>query len=175
MIVGICGYAGVGKDTAADGLKKLGFTKLSFGDKVRELAKPIAEFFGLDISVRQDKKFIRPILVDIGRIGRQVHSDIWIKPVVAYMDNNPEQDFVIADVRYLNEAQEILKRDGMLFYIERPNYGPANDEEYHSIEIIKHLLHDSLIHIYNNRDIKTLREQVREIVENEKIKREVMK
>ena len=170
MIVGMCGYAGVGKDTAADALVRLGFFKLAFADMVRGLAMPIAHYFGLDLNNRKDKEILRPILVDIGRIGRQIKHDMWIKPVMTYIDEHPGLDFVIPDIRYHNEADEILKRDGLIFYIERPNYGPANDEEYHSIEIIKQLLKDDLIYIYNNRDVKTLQERIKEIVENEKIK-----
>lgn len=38
MILGIDGYAGVGKDTTADILVKEGFTKVSFADHLRESA-----------------------------------------------------------------------------------------------------------------------------------------
>ena len=63
MIIGIDGYAGVGKDTVADLFVKVGFTKISFADALREATVystgfPLETFIDRDI---KDKPFLEPL------------------------------------------------------------------------------------------------------------------
>ena len=65
MIIGIDGWAGVGKDTVADILVKDGFVKVSFADALREAAShsfniPINHFLDRDI---KDAKFKKPLIL----------------------------------------------------------------------------------------------------------------
>lgn len=63
MIIGIDGYAGAGKDTVADIFVKVGFTKISFADALREATVhstgfPLSTFIDREI---KDKPFLEPL------------------------------------------------------------------------------------------------------------------
>lgn len=63
MIIGIDGYAGAGKDTVADLFVKVGFTKISFADALRE-AVVHSTGFSMDTFIDReikDKLFLEPL------------------------------------------------------------------------------------------------------------------
>src|SRR5690554_6717539 len=70
MIIGIDGYAGAGKDTAADMLVKEGFTKVSFADSLRE---SVVHATGLPLNLfldrdTKDKPFDKPYVLNSSTI-----------------------------------------------------------------------------------------------------------
>ena len=70
MIIGIDGYAGAGKDTAADILVKEGFTKVSFADSLRE---SVVHATGLPLNLfldrdTKDKPFDKPYVLNSSTI-----------------------------------------------------------------------------------------------------------
>jgi hypothetical protein len=140
MIVGLLGFIGSGKGTAGDILKDLGFTPLSFAKGVKDVA---AEMFGwprhllegdTDASRKwreQPDKFWskefgkeftpRLALQLMGtEVGRYVfHQDFWVIKMKKYIMENPEQNFVITDVRFRNEMQFVHDHGGILIEIQR--------------------------------------------------------
>lgn len=140
MIVGLLGFIGSGKGTAGDILKDMGFTPISFAKGVKDVT---AEMFGWprhllegDTQHSRDwrekpddfwsyefgKEFTPRLALQLmgTEVGRDVfHKDFWVIKLKNYIDNAPEQNFVITDVRFQNEIQFINRQGGTLIEIER--------------------------------------------------------
>jgi len=148
MIVGISGYGGAGKDTAADVLvAEAGFVKMSFADPMRAMAAAMNPIVGIRrdefeqavpvryveavgrIGYREAKDTypeIRTFLQRLGTdAGREVLGrDVWVN---AQMDRIRDGiDVVLADMRFKNEAAAVESRGGLTVRIERPDCGPVN-------------------------------------------------
>lgn len=140
MIVGLLGFIGSGKGTAGDILKGIGFTPLSFAKSVKDVT---AEMFGWprhllegDTEVSRKwreepdafwskefgKNFTpRYALQLMGtEVGRDVfHQDFWVIKLKKYITSNPEQNFVITDVRFKNEMDFVQSSGGILIEVQR--------------------------------------------------------
>lgn len=166
MIVGFCGYSKSGKDTAAIPLIKRGYQRLAFADQLKET---VAEVLGIEVdSVERMKEALRPLLVEFGRAARMVNRDFWVDSVEDKINNihfRRGLDVVITDVRYENEVDMICRNDGIVYYIHRPDFGPANFEEAESIGSIC----DSrmLLSIHNDGTVDELETKVVDIVMGE--------
>lgn len=156
MIVGLSGYARSGKDEAAKALvNNHGFQRRAFADKLREVLlaiNPIVDIqsvkvraFAPDerVEVRVSNVIetygwdgykesvygneVRSLLQRLGtEAGRKLISDtIWIDATLGG-PNDTEHDIVVTDVRFPNEASEIINRGGMLIRLHRPGVEPAN-------------------------------------------------
>jgi hypothetical protein len=140
MIVGLLGFIGSGKGTAGDILKDMGFTPVSFAKGVKDVA---AEMFGwprhlLEGDTQKSREWReqpdefwskefgkdftpRYALQLMGtEVGRDVfHKDFWIIKLKKYIEENPDQHFVITDVRFMNEVDFVYDHAGILIEIER--------------------------------------------------------
>jgi hypothetical protein len=140
MIIGLLGFIGSGKGTAGDLLKDMGFTPVSFAKGVKDVA---AEMFGwprhlLEGDTQKSREWReqpdefwskefgkaftpRYALQLMGtEVGRDVfHEDFWVIRLKKYMEENPDQHFVITDVRFGNEIQFVHNQSGILIEIER--------------------------------------------------------
>jgi len=144
MIIGVIGFIGSGKGTAADVLvEKHGFVKLSFADAVKDAT---AAIFGWQRSLlegdteesrifRETKdewwsektgKNITPRLALqlMGtEAGRDVfHKDVWVYALERKMEMY--QNVVIADVRFPNEIEWMRSKGGFAVRVTR---GPDPD------------------------------------------------
>jgi hypothetical protein len=148
LIIGIGGYAGAGKDTAASYLvEKHGFEQRAFAAKVRQVAKLFGDNYRIQTSVcmapsynevlrdaggyeqaKRQHPAIREYLVKIGHGVRQILGDsLWRDQV---LETIAEDDcVVISDCRYENEAQAVLDRDGIVVWLDRDGVVPANETE----------------------------------------------
>ena len=140
MIVGLLGFIGSGKGTAGDILKDMGFTPVSFAKGVKDVT---AEMFGwprhlLEGDTQRSREWReqpdefwskefgksftpRYALQLMGtEVGRDVfHKDFWVIKLKKYIEDNPEQNFVITDVRFENEIKFVHDQSGILIEIER--------------------------------------------------------
>lgn len=140
MIVGLLGFIGSGKGTAGDILKDMGFTPISFAKGVKDVT---AEMFGWPRHLLEGdtqhsrewrekpddfwsyefgKEFTPRLALQLmgTEVGRDVfHKDFWVIKLKNYIDNAPEQDYVITDVRFQNEIQFINRFGGTLIEIKR--------------------------------------------------------
>ena len=141
MIIGMCGLIGTGKDTVADILvNNYNFKKLSFADKLKD---GVATVFSWDRQMlegttdesrkwreqkdefwsRETNEHITPRLVlqmfgtDCMRNG--FYNGIWVSLVKQQILQNPQQHFVIPDVRFENEAEMIRSIGGKLWRVKR--------------------------------------------------------
>ena len=141
MIIGLTGYAQSGKDTVANILvDRYGFTRIAFADKIRELlyeANPmydsiVGEPLFVKAKVDRDgweeaKKspHIRRLLQTTGVAARKLFGeDFWVKQ--ALKDISPDGNYVIADVRFENEADMIKALYGQVWRVRRQNVEPVN-------------------------------------------------
>jgi hypothetical protein len=140
MIIGLCGYSRSGKDTAADVLvDNFGFKKyhlaqtmkdclgLIFGwdaDYIENHKEEIDPTFG--ISPRQvlrafGTEFAQQTLCNMfPQFNEKVGRKLWIYSLLAQIPL--DQDSVIADVRFLHEAEEIKNAGGIIVRVGRPGY-----------------------------------------------------
>ena len=140
MIVRLLGFIDLGKGPAGEILKDLGLTSVSFAKGVKDVA---AEMFGwprhlLEGDTEQSRQWReqpdkfwseefgreftpRLALQLMGtEVGREVfHSDFWIIKLKNYIQKNPNQDYVITDVRFQNEIEFVHQNKGILIEIQR--------------------------------------------------------
>ena len=141
MIIGLCGFIGSGKDTAADFLVQSGFQKESFADTLKDTASAI---FGWDRNLLEGhtkearewreqvdpwwaERLAMPTLTPrwvLQYIGTDVfrnnfHSDIWVASLEKKLYDNKDKDIVISDCRFPNEVKAIQKAGGKVAWVKR--------------------------------------------------------
>jgi len=141
-LIGFCGYARSGKDTAAKVLIERGWKRVAFADALkadvayaleRSLCK-IADGGVLSETLIEDhKEAFRPLLVEYGRAMRRVRASYWIDramiEVRALSDGVYGNSVAVTDVRYQNEVDAIHAAGGKVIMILRSGVLPANAEE----------------------------------------------
>lgn len=141
-IIGLCGFAGSGKSTAANFLvREHGFTRLSFATAVKDIT---AILFGWDRerlngTTPQDRLWREePDLFWSARMQRpwtprialqfvgtdlcrqHVHENIWAEQVVAQIRRlGPTAKVIIDDVRFVNEIQTLRGIGAHLLIVHR--------------------------------------------------------
>ena len=176
MIIGIFGYAGAGKDTAADALP---FTKIAFADPLRTAC---AALFNLEMPVPPDEKTTPgPVGVSYRRAMQVMGTDVvrdqfsslfpelnhegndhWVE--LLFKRIKPGENYVITDVRFLNEAEAVVKNGGVLVYIKRGSSSDSHPSETGINAILTSTL--SFIIIDNVGTIEDLQSAMRAMVES---------
>ncbi len=140
-IIGVCGFIGCGKGTVGDILvEDYGFTKLSYADRLKDT---VSTLFGWDRGMVEgdtpDSREWRetpdpwwsqelgydltPRLV-MQRVGtdcmrRGLDGQIWVLMVKQVLEQNPQTNYVIPDVRFYNERDLIRKMNGEVWRVKR--------------------------------------------------------
>lgn len=118
-VFGITGNMGAGKDTVANALIELGICdkRLAFADVLKEAEKLI---FNEPLpSIR--RKLLQGIGVRMRDLSHIIYrtKDVWILPVNDKINLFRDMNFVISDVRFLNEAQWLIDTQrGILIYVD---------------------------------------------------------
>lgn len=165
-IIGLCGFAGAGKDTVASMICEKGFKQVAFADKLRDFAAALNAFIpeaddyyvniiekhGYDVAKRYVPG-IREYLIRIGHCARTtIYESIWIDSALKYNDHDK---IVVSDVRYPNEADAIHALGGVVWRITRPGFDGIHETEKASVPLVQC---DSVIE--NNGTFNNLQEQV---------------
>jgi hypothetical protein len=143
MIIGLSGYAQVGKDTVANYLvEHYGFVKVSFADPIREALYrlnpniAIGEFASASLAsavdhmgweeVKRSSSEARSLLQRFGtEVGRDMFGkDFWVNQ--ALLRAKEHENVVFADTRFENEAEAIQANGGQVWRIEKYGHGPVN-------------------------------------------------
>lgn len=155
LIIGLCGYAGSGKDTAAQGLLWTGeWAHASFAAKLKDFlaaANPLVpvyrgmpgyEAFNLadtePVHVRYSE-YVEEVGLETAKenpevraLLQRVGTDAGRKVlgedvwVDAALNDLPMGHVVFTDVRFPNEAAAIQDAGGYIIRVNRPGHGPAN-------------------------------------------------
>lgn len=152
-LIGFCGYATSGKNTAAEELNNYlksinnntTYKMVGFADTLKGDIKQCIDFaksYGIDTTTQEFKTKFRPMWVLWSRVAKDITNDkkIWVKRLFDIIDKCCD-DFAICDVRYDYEVDEIINRGGVVIFITRPDVIYANDEEKQSFEEIKNKHH----------------------------------
>lgn len=168
QIIGICGFIGSGKDTAADYLVNFHeFRRDSFAATLKDA---VAAVFGWDRELLEGrtkqarewreqidpwwaKRLDMPDLTPRWVLqwwGTEVcrksfHNDIWIASLEARLRNSND-NIVISDCRFPNEIRAIKEAGGKVIWVQRgelPSWhimaGKANNGDAFAAEKLKHL------------------------------------
>lgn len=120
MLIGLAGYAQVGKDEVAKILVGQGFTRFAFADKLKDLATRLHYWSG------SKDELGRLHLQYLGDQARQVLGDsVWIDAMMR--DASHIDNVVISDVRYPNEVKAVQDAGGLVLRVTRPDAGPINN------------------------------------------------
>lgn len=151
MIIGFCGYPGVGKDTAAKILvEKYGFVRIAFADPLRECVfklNPMVMYhgetyflqhwidkFGWDKCKTEIPEVRRLLQVFGTEVMREtVDPHIWVYLAKKKLYSKPVRDVVFTDVRFTNEANWLSDCGAKIYRIHREGCTPVNNhksEEY---------------------------------------------
>jgi hypothetical protein len=139
-LIGLTGYAQVGKDTFASILvEKYGYRRIAFADTIRSFLyevnpmvgcspsgylKELVNLVGWDKAKQEPQ--VRRLLQDTGVAARTlIGEDVWISAALADLD--PSEKVVVTDVRFKNEAEMIRLLGGQLWRIKRFNTNAVND------------------------------------------------
>ena len=152
MLIGLAGFSRVGKDALC---KELGWYRVAFADALKKFCQPLFDEIGIDQFDAAQKEIARPVLVAVGKAARQIDTNFWIDRVYLPIGVN----VCVTDVRYVNEVKLIHQNHGKVFLVQRPGYGPANDEEERSFAEINET-YPSLPVIHNDGTIEWAARQV---------------
>jgi hypothetical protein len=165
MLLGLCGFAGVGKDEVRRILEQeYGFRGVAFADRLRAVVEKTNPYLpdahdyyttvvtklGYDVAKRTYPS-IRAFLVKLANAAREELGDsTWVEPVLPLhneprpstihyteRDRTTDKRVVVSDVRYANEARRVETRGGVVLRIVRPGHEAANDVEKQSLAEVK--------------------------------------
>ena len=148
MIIGLAGYARVGKNTLASMIvnepdASMKMVQGAFADRLKKEVGDMLTAVKIPRSVlTNDKENYRDLMVFWGRTRRRQNPDYWVDIVMNQYRKLKESSkgndflFIITDVRYMNEVEAILKEGGKVYIVQRELTGPANKEEADSLKEI---------------------------------------
>ncbi len=151
MIVGLMGFAGAGKDSAAAHLTEHhGFVRVAFADPLKAVYYGLNPTVPLDLDAQETLgidhwnlplqflvdtygwdgakgvKAVREGLQALWALVRDnLHPEAWIDGALRKADGVDR--CVITDMRYTNEIEAIRSIGGHVVRVDRPGVGPAND------------------------------------------------
>lgn len=144
MLIAIHGFKQSGKDTLADLLvKEYGFKKVAFADRLKEALHLIfnvprawlwgsdedkqkltkvawSDFENFDKSEKDDETFlsVRELMqIFATEICRSKIPGIWYR----YLPIHPEENLVVSDLRFSNEAEFLKENKAILIKVNRPS------------------------------------------------------
>lgn len=141
-IIGLTGYAGVGKTSVADYLwSNHDFERISFADPIRKMLEGLLG--EVDFDNREWKENIIPEIGKSPRVlmqtlgtewGRNlIHENLWIKLAERKVNRIKKQKehlrpagIVFPDVRFPNEVDFVRVLGGEIWEIRRPDFTPVN-------------------------------------------------
>jgi hypothetical protein len=155
-----------------------GYERIAFADKIREFLleiDPLVMHNGMDFrlqdiveskgweAAKTDHPEIRRLLQDLGVSARKLFGpQFWVHEAMKTILADPKLDlkYVIADVRFKNEADMIKANNGQVWRINRVGVTAANDH------ISEHDLDDWDFDgvITNNSDMPNLIKQIRTLL-----------
>ena len=185
VVIGLCGFAGAGKDTVADYLvQRHGFMRVAFADPLKDV---VCAIFGWDRSVMngytEDDRAFREAKDEwwsdqLGKritprnmmqlwgteVGRKMfHPKLWIFSMQRKIETLVEQgkDIVVSDCRFVEECELIKKLGGTLVRIHR-SYPEWYGVAYHEPHLMSSLYPS--VHV---SEYETLKVEVDHVIRNE--------
>jgi dephospho-CoA kinase len=178
IIIALVGKRRVGKDVVAKYLETLhGFIHVKVAQKLKETIKVMFDLQDENVegSIKDDiddrygvspRQIMQFVGTEIGQFKLQellpnIGRTFWIKSLCNHIKNNKNKNFVISDVRFIHEINELCKNfsNVLVLKIER-------DTGFTDIHISEQECDNITAHhvVTNNSDINALYEQVENII-----------
>ena len=141
LLIGLTGFAGSGKDSVRELLQARGYAGFAFADPIRLMLRDLLSSSGIDTNYMDDRALKEAAIPALGvsyrhlaqtlgtEWGRSLQDDFWLRLAGAHMadavDFAGSVRFVISDVRFLNEAEWVRARGGVIWYINRNSAVPV--------------------------------------------------
>lgn len=128
VLIGLSGKAHSGKDAVADTcVSAYGWRKFKLADPLKRICR---ESFGLTLAETdgEHKERLlgtitpRELMIQVGKLGRAIEPNFWVNRLKDEILKTPQAQmgtYIIADVRFINEAEWIKKHGGFLVRLER--------------------------------------------------------
>jgi len=189
-LVGICGSAFHGKDSVANVLvKRMGFVKVAFADKLKALALAIDPYVEVSIpldnypTVRMVIKYVRlselvanvgwdeakknpdvrRLLQRIGTEGGRNTIDVNIWTDLHYKEAQNHDQVAVPDYRFPNEAQYLIHHNAFLIRVHDPRKVDNGVGTSHSSEQFVDQL-PAHVYILNDGTLEDLEQKVEQII-----------
>jgi hypothetical protein len=143
QLIGLSGFAQVGKDSVADILVEDGFTRIALADPIREALYALDPMVGADtygrkfrlqeviddlgwdaakVEIPEVRRLMQVLGTEVGRelLGEHIWTDLARKKL-----KRPGK-YVVTDVRFPSEVSAVRTWGGSLIKIVRPGYMPVN-------------------------------------------------
>lgn len=165
-MIGLKGYARVGKDEVAKIISEYGYERVAFGDAIKHhtlellriLNPKVAEYVELIGWERAKLKLkFRKYLQDVANLMRSKDEMYWIDNTIIDL---PSSNYVFADVRMPLEAKAITDHGGCIIEVRRPGVGPINNDD---TEIMMDSIEPNFI-VINDGTLDELVEKVDDIM-----------
>jgi len=168
MIIGFHGCKGVGKDTAAQFLiDTYDFNKVAFADPLKEAVAALFDMTKEQVDTLKENNDVKVAIMTevkgslhagniiswrgfLQRFGTEMgretfHRDFWVDLWEDHLYKNSmhEDDIVVTDVRFKNEAEKIQHLGGVVVRITRPGHEP---DGHKSEEPLPTIMIDAEIH-----------------------------
>ena len=146
FVLGISGEAGSGKDTAANFIQQYIYENTNSSVKIVRFADPLKEglstMLNVDIHYFQDpdlkntkidfydvspRYLMTSLGTDWGR--KMVRNDIWLLAFRKRIQDSEADVILVPDVRFNNEASEIIRMGGKIISVQKPVYNPIISHE----------------------------------------------
>lgn len=184
MIIGLTGNLGSGKDTVADYLvDNYGFRKVGFSDQLYEAVEALLNIdhaaalqykndpaVTIEVFHESTALFVYTFREFLQRFGTEMARDVWGEDFwihrfedeyLEYEREIPDnQDLVVRDVRFNNEAKLLESHGGFVWQIHRPEHDGDSHESEQGIHE-GHIVGD----IENDGNLEELYETLKEWME----------
>ena len=145
-MIGLVGKKGSGKDTMADFLvSDYGYRKLAMADPLKKACKILFDFSDAQLSDHQEKERVderwgispRQAFQTMGTdlIRKHIFDDFWLRRADMEVGHYLEENMVVSDIRFPNEAQWVKNHGGILIRIHSPCL-IVPEEDTHSSEVL---------------------------------------
>lgn len=145
-LIALTGKKRSGKDTIAARLDFHFWQPVAFADKLKEAAQLIFDLKYEQVNgTTEEKETIDPRWGKSGRqicqligseVGRTIHSEVWIRSAFIHAEKAGYEKVIITDCRFLNEADAVRTRGGIIIKVERPGL-VSTDTHISELEIDK--------------------------------------
>jgi hypothetical protein len=125
-VIAICGHKRCGKDTLATYIcKKYGYENIKIASKLKDTMKLLFGF--TDDQLETEKETVDPrwgitprkamqffgtevMQFQLQKIIPNIDRSFWIKSTIEEMEKHPQKSYIISDMRFMHEHQELMKR-----------------------------------------------------------------
>ena len=141
LLIGLCGFAGTGKDTVRQMLQDVGFTGFALADPIRSTLRDLLLSNGIGDQYIDERDLKEATIPELGVSYRHMAQtlgtewgrnclgqEFWVRLAGAFLNDQIDKGgthFCVSDIRFENEAQWVRSLGGVIWRIERTQAVPV--------------------------------------------------